>query len=194
MQVHVVFANQYAAARPYPYPVRVSISDELFTRRGGVYFGIAHLLAYQAPYADMIYRFADFNAGQYASRNAAFQRAVSAASGIPLAADGALLPPAADRGAPGSTELALHALAARLRLTDSDIHSDLEQGKTHAFEQTLLYQRTFALAERVTRHPLPRASVPVIVLKGPKISRTLTTDWYAHRVADRYQACLRRAS
>lgn len=189
MQVHVAFANQYAATKPYPYPVRVSISDELFTRRGGVYFGIAHLLGYQAPYDDLLFRFADFNAGQYASRNAAFQRAVSAASGVPLTADGALLPHDADRNAPGSTELALRTLGARLNLSDSAIHADLEEGKTRDFEQTQVYQRTFALADRLARHPLPRATVPVIQLKGPKISRPLTTDWYAHRVNDRYQKC-----
>ncbi len=32
MQVNVAFAKQYAAARPYPYPVNVSISDEVFSR------------------------------------------------------------------------------------------------------------------------------------------------------------------
>src|SRR6202789_1122878 len=92
MQVNVAFAEQFSAATPYPYPVRTSIADELFTRRGSVYFGIAHLLDYRAPYDQFLYRFADFNAGQFASRNAAFQNALSVASGIPLIADGALLP------------------------------------------------------------------------------------------------------
>ena len=91
MQVNVAYADQYAAVRPYPYPVKASVADELFTRRGSLYFGIAHLLAYQPPYDDYLYRFADFNAGQYASRNAAFQNAVSRASGISLVTDGALL-------------------------------------------------------------------------------------------------------
>jgi hypothetical protein len=77
MQVNVAYAEQFSAAAPYPYPVKVSIEDELFTRRGGVYFGVAHLLDYRAPYDQYLYRFADFNAGQYASRNAAFQSAVS---------------------------------------------------------------------------------------------------------------------
>src|SRR6202020_1056584 len=96
MQVNIAFAEQYAAAKPYPYPLKVSIAAEGFTRRGSLYFGTAHLLAYAAPYDGYLYRFADFNAGQYASRNAAFQSAVSSASGIPLTPDGALLPHAGD--------------------------------------------------------------------------------------------------
>ena len=31
----------------------------------------------------------------------------------------------------------------------------------------------------------------VIRLQGPKISRNLTTDWYAHRVDERFARCLR---
>ena len=34
----------HVAAKPYPYPVSGSIRNEVFTRRGGMYFGIAHLL------------------------------------------------------------------------------------------------------------------------------------------------------
>ncbi len=105
-----------------------ALADELFTRRGSVYFGIAHLLAYQPPYDAYLYRFADFNAGQFASRNAAFQNAVSAASGIPLVPDGALLPHEADVKGAGSTELAVRSLAARLDLSESEIHSALERG------------------------------------------------------------------
>src|ERR1700761_2875194 len=50
MQVNVAFANQYAAVRPYPFPTKASIADEVFSRRGSLYFGIAHLFAYQPPY------------------------------------------------------------------------------------------------------------------------------------------------
>jgi Protein of unknown function (DUF1615) len=190
MQVNVVYADQYAAARPYPYPVKVSVADELFTRRGSVYFGIAHLLAYQPPYDEYLYRFADFNAGQYASRNAAFQNAVSKASGIALATDGAMLSHESDAKGPGDTEQALRALEVRLNLDSSEIHAALEQGKTREFERTKLYERVFALAERVTKRPLPRALVPNIKLHGPKISRSLTTSWYAHRVNGRFARCL----
>lgn len=189
MQVNVTFAEQYAQVRPYPYPVKDSIGDELFTRRGSVYFGIAHLLAYKPPYNDYLYRFADYNAGQYASRNAAFQNAVGAISGRALVTDGALV--SHENGASLSdTELALRSIAARLNASDDDIHSALEQGKTKDFEHTAVYERVFALAERLGRRPWPRAIVPSIKLHGPKISRSLTTSWYAHRVDGRYERCL----
>jgi hypothetical protein len=191
MQVNVAFAEQFAAAHRYPYPVKQSIADEVFTRRGSLYFGVAHLLDYQAPYDRYLYRFADFNAGQYASRNAAFQRAVSAASGLPLDADGALLPHAGGSGT-GHTELAVRALSRRLHLDEAAIHAALEQGKTEEFERTTLYQAVFALAAQAAGRPLPRATVPQIRLEGPKISRNLTTDWYARRVDERFRQCLSR--
>jgi hypothetical protein len=189
MQVNVAFAEQFATAHPYPYPVKQSIADEVFTRRGSLYFGVAHLLDYQAPYDRYLYRFADFNAGQYASRNAAFQRAVSAASGAPLDADGALLPHAGT-GPTGHTELAVRALGARLHLDEAAIHAALEQGKSEEFERTTLYRAVFALAGQATGRSLPRAVVPQIRLEGPKISRNLSTDWYARRVDERFHRCL----
>jgi hypothetical protein len=190
MQVNVAFAEQFSAATPYPYPVKQSIADEVFTRRGSLYFGIAHLLDYRAPYRIYLYRFADFNAGQYASRNAAFQSAVSIASGVPLTADGALLPHDADANPEGETELALQRLAARLNMSAGTIHGALTQGRAYSFEATPLYTRIFALAERKAGRSLPRAMVPQIRLAGPKIKRQLTTDWYAHRVDERFKRCL----
>ncbi|MHB8476132.1 MAG: DUF1615 domain-containing protein [Steroidobacteraceae bacterium] len=190
MQVNVAFAERFATAKPYPYPVKTSIADEVFTRRGSLYFGTAHLLAYPAPYNGYLYRFADFNAGQYASRNAAFQSAVSSASGIALTPDGALLPHDADPRAAGSTELALRALGKRLNMGDGAIHDALEQGKTADFERTPLYQRVFALAAQARGRPSPPALLPRIELHGPKIARRLTTEWYARRVEQRFNRCL----
>jgi hypothetical protein len=192
MQVNVAFASQYSGIRPYPYPAKGSVSDELFTRRGGLYFGIAHLLAYPASYDRYLYRFADFNAGQYSSRNAAFQAAVSVISGIPLTRDGALLPRDNSAKGAGSTEMALRAVAPRLHLSEREIHSALEEERTREFERTQLYRAVFDLADRTSRSPLPRAVVPRIDLHGPKISRKLTTAWYAERVNGRFERCERK--
>jgi hypothetical protein len=190
MQVNVAFAERFAAATHYPYPVKQSIADELFTRRGSVYFGVAHLLDYRAPYDSYLYRFADFNAGQYASRNAAFQNALSIASGMPLDPDGALLPHEDDSDNPGSTELAARSLGAPLRMSEGTIHGALAEGRAKDFETTQLYLRIFAIAEQRAGRPLPRALVPRITLASPKIKRTLTTGWYARRVDERFKRCL----
>ncbi len=190
MQVGVAFVRNAPAADHYPYPVKSSLADELFTRRGSIYFGIAHLLAYRAPYERYLYRFADYNAGQYASRNAAFQAAAARIAGIHLAADGALLPHEAGQQ-PGETEAALTRNARKLDLAPGEIHRALQEGKAADFEQTTLYRKVFEVADRSAGHALPRALIPTIRLQGPKITRNLSTDWYAHRVDGRYQACLR---
>lgn len=192
MQVSIAFAE--AHAQDYPYPPDASIRREVFSRRGGMYFGVAHLLGYPADYPHPLFRFADFNAGWYASRNAAFQNAVSVASGISLALDGDLLIP--DSGAgdpPGATELAVRALAGPLQMSDSAIHRALLQGKQEDFSAGKLYQRVFGLAERTDSRSLPRAVLPGIALKSPKITRKLTTAWFAKRVDERWQRCMRRA-
>ncbi len=191
MQVNVAFAEQYAAARPYPYPVKVSIADEVFSRRGSLYFGIGHLLAYEPHYDQYQYRFADYNAGQFASRNAAFQRALSRVSGFRVMADGALLPHANEK-TPGETELAARTMKLRLDLDDATIHDALGQSKQSSFDHTILYQGVFALADKLQALPAPRAAVPHIVLRGPKLSRNLSTDWYARRVNERFGRCLRK--
>jgi len=192
MQVSVSFAEEYAGAHAYPYPVEGSIRHEVFTRRGGVYFGIAHLLGYPVSYDRMLYRFADFNAGFYASRNAAFQSALGIASGIPLALDGDVLSYDSDKA--GATEVAARSLARTLDLSESQIHRALEQGESIDFERTSLYERVFARAEKIERRPLPRAIVPRIDLKSPKITRKLTTEWFATRVDQRYRTCLSKSA
>ena len=186
MQVGIAFAEQHAKAHPYPYATDASIRHEVFTRRGGLYFGIAHLLDYPNSYQRHLYRFADFNAGWYASRNAAFQAAVTAASGIPLALDGDLVVHGSDKV--GTTEAAVRSLGSQLHMGDAAIRRALEQGDRFEFEDSDLYARVFALAERNGR-PLPRAVLPRIDLESPKITRKLTTEWFATRVEQRYRRC-----
>jgi hypothetical protein len=194
MQVSIAFAETFAVIKPYPYPLAGTIRHEVFTRRGGMYFGIAHLLDYPVPYTRPLYRFADFNAGQYASRNAAFQSAVSELSGVPLELDGDLLRYAGDVPVrePGSTESATRVLARRIDMGNDAIRRDLERGRGEGFEETRLYVRVFELADRVNGKPAPRAVVPQIPLHSPKITRKLTTDWFARRVDARFQSCMKR--
>ncbi len=195
MQVSIAYAEMHAGKRPYPYPVRTNIRGEVFSRRGGLYFGTAHLLDYPASYPRPLFRFADFNAGHYASRNAAFQNAVAIATGVALTLDGDLIdhgPQAGERA--GATELATRVLGARLGLDNGAIRAALLQEKTPGFEQSPLFQKVFALADQASGQPVPRAMLPRIQLKSPKITRQLTTEWFANRVDERHQRCLNRTA
>lgn len=188
MQVSVAFAE--ANTRGYPYPVKDSIRHEVFTRRGGIWFGTKHIFGYPADYPDTLYRFADFNAGWYASRNAAFQAAVSRLSGKTLALDGDLI--RYDSDLPGKTELAVHAIAGQLSMSKQAIHQSLKLGDTTEFSQSDLYHRVFTLADQKAGKRLPRAILPGIQLKSPKITRNLTTAWFAKRVDEREQRCVQK--
>jgi hypothetical protein len=195
MQVSIAYAEKHSREKPYPYTMDGDVRREIFSRRGGMYFGIAHLLDYPAPaYDKPLYRFADFNAGHWASRNAALQNAISLATGIPLVLDGDLIrrtPDAEDR--PGTTETAARVLGERLELSHREIRRDLEKGDGPDLERTALYRRVFELADRLEGRPVPRAVVPTIELRSPKFTRKLTTAWFANRVDERYRRCLARA-
>ena len=196
MQVSIAFAEEFARERSYPYPVSHSIRDEVFSRRGGLYFGSAILLDYPAPYDDAVYRFADFNAGRYSSRNAAFQAAVARVSGKPLALDGDLLlyRDGKPQEQPSAVEGALQTLSGKLPLSLRDIRRDLLLEKSAGFGQSPLFARLFVLAEQAAGSVLPRQTMPQIELKSPKFTRKLTTEWFANRVDERQRKCLARAA
>jgi hypothetical protein len=75
-----------------------------------------------------------------------------------------------------------------LGLGDRQIRRDLERGTAREFEETEVYRKIFELAD--SRGPAPRALVPSIRLQSVKISRKLTTEWFAKRVDGRYRRCL----
>ncbi len=190
MQVSVAFAEEYVQRRPYPYPMPGSVRSEVFTRRGGLYFGTAILLDYPAPYKEPLYRFADFNAGRYSSRNAAFQQALGKVAGKKIGTDGDLL--RYKNGQPDSeaseTLSALLGMQHGLKMSEADIRRDLLLEKSPSFSQTVLYGRLFELADR--RATQPRTVMPGIQLHSPKFTRKLTTEWFATRVQRRYATCL----
>ena len=190
MQVSVSFAE--ANARGYPYPITSNLRDEVFTQRGGMYFGIAHLLGYRTSYTRKLHRFADYNAGRYASRNAAFQNAVAVASGRELALDGDLLKPGARLDQPGETERAVRTLSSAIDMDERTIRNELSSAGRLDFDVSDLVERVYALAELRAGKALPRALLPGITLQSPKITRNLTTAWFATRVDGRYQRCMQR--
>nr|WP_268738648.1 DUF1615 family protein [Luteimonas fraxinea] len=183
---------QVHASPDYPYPIERGVRQEVFTRRGGLCFGTTHLLGYSARYDTPLYRFADFNAGWYASRNAAFQNAVTRASGIELALDGDLLLPGANLENAVATERAVRALGGRIGMDDAQIRRVLQQGAELDFEDTGLYASVFELAAAAASTSLLRAVFPGIVLESPKITRTLTTARFANRVQERWERGMRR--
>ena len=186
MQVSIAFAEKHTDG--YPWKIDGTVRQEVFSLRGGLWFGTYHLLNYPVSYSEPLYRFADFNAGWYASRNAAFQSALSRASGVKLALDGDLIVYGSSEA--GTTELAVRKLSAKLGMNNSDIRRQLEKGDSLAFEKTDLYQKVFTLAEQKSGKALPRAILPGVQLESPKITRNLTTAWFAKRVDERRARCM----
>ena len=192
MQVSIGFAQAHAASTRYPFAAQGSLRDEVFTRRGGLYFGIAHLFDYAAPYDDLRFRFADYNAGRYASRNAAFQKAVAELTGMPLELDGDVL--RFEQGKPlrelSRTEVAVRTLAGHFEMSNAEVRSDLELGQSAEFERSRLYLSVFTMVDGVVGRRTPRAVLPMIVVESFKTPRRLTSYGYAMRVAERHKACL----
>lgn len=194
MQVSIAYAKQQIKQKPYPYEVQGSLRNEVFSRRGGIYFGTSILMDYPVSYTDPVHRFADFNAGRYASRNAAFQKAISAYTGQKLVLDGDLL---AYLGSvvspfPSNTEKALRSMGMALKLTKDEIRQDLLLEKQFEFYDTKTYNRTYELAQTKVGKLLTKAEIPNIRLQSPKITSQLTTSWFANKVKRRFNDCLRR--
>ena len=199
MQVSVKFALEEAKKRrwlPMTLDDVYGVRDHLYTRQGGMYYGVKQLLGYDTGYSQKIFRFADFNAGRYASRNAAFQKVAATLSGQALALDGDLLSYGKD-GQPlkavTATEKAIRLANTKhkLGLDDKTIRADLLKEKDVGFTST----RSFiSLRERfaaTSKTKAAFASVPDIALNSPKLSRNFTTRRFAESVNKRYQTCMK---
>ncbi|MEC5384700.1 DUF1615 domain-containing protein [Uliginosibacterium sp. H3] len=194
MQVNVAFAEEHARSKPYPYGRNLNIRRESFTRRGGLYFGVAMLLDYAAPYPAPLYRFADYNSGRFSSRNAAFQNALSRVNGSALVADGDLLiyQDGVATATPSLTQRALERQRNRLGMSVADIRRDLLLEKTERFTTTPLWLKLFALADATAGTPQARFAMPQIAVHSPKFNRTITTSGYALQVDGRFANCMTR--
>ena len=77
-------------------------------------------------------------------------------------------------------------------MDDRQINAELRQEKQDSFARTALFVRVFELADRAAGRPMAREILPRIALKSPKITRQLTTAWFAERVNTRFGDCLIR--
>jgi len=194
MQVSIDFIEQRARRQSDMVPLDSDLRAIGFSRYGSIYFGAAHLFDYSAPYEKQLYRFADYNAGRYASRNAALQNAIAQVSGIRLVHDGVFLRDEEGK-LPTETLSAALSLGPRIELDQAQILQDLKLSRSAELEKTKFYVRVFQLAEQQAAQSLPRALLPQLRITGPKIQRTnLTTGWFVQRVDSRYRACLARES
>jgi len=199
MQVSVVSALEFERrylGRPLYFEDIYRVRDFLYTRRGGILAGTRQLLGYRSGYTEKVHRFADYNAGRYSSRNAAFQWAVSRLDGRDLDLDGDLL---IYRGqdvsaAKSRTEQAIIRIAeARgLPLNPRQVRQDLRMEKDFGFTATPTYTRVIGLFKNTYGEDPPFARIPEIRLQSVKLDRPLTTAWFARRVDGRYRRCLSR--
>lgn len=191
MQVSVRFAQEHArTVRHDPRDVR----DELYTRPGGLLYGAARLWSFAADYDSMRLRFADYNAGVYASRNAAFQQQLAELSGEPLALDGDLLAYDAQGDVASTDTQTMKALRAWALKTDRtlNVEADARKEKSARFEKTATWQRVRAEWEARFHKPPPYARMPTVELHSSKLSRPRSTEWFADSVQRRYERCRAR--
>ncbi len=196
MQVSVEFAEAWAREH---HGQPASVRDALYTRDGGVYYGTARLFGHPAGYSKMLYRFADYNAGVYASRNAALQAQLSRVTGRKLVLDGDFL--AYGRDGDPTDEVTQTMLALRLfrdlyrtNLSDRRLRDDARREKTLAFESTETYRAIKAVYQEEMGAVPDYAVVPQVMLDSPKLSRPRSTAWFAQSVDRRFASCLSAAN
>ena len=195
MQVGVGWVLAHSHGR---YRDADAVRDMLFTREGGLLWGVQRLWGYPARYPRTLFRFADYNAGEYASRNAAVQHALTRLTGLRLAADGDLL--AYDRhGEPRAEESAsLHALLAfaerspEAELAPADVRRDVRLEKQAEFESSPTYRAVQRAYQARFGKPLPAAELPDLELTSPKLQSRYSTARYARAVDAHHRACLAR--
>ncbi|WP_225408384.1 DUF1615 family protein [Stigmatella hybrida] len=191
MQVSVRYAVEQDDGEHSEQEVRAS----LYTRGGGVRHGTSRLLGYSAGYAQPLYRFADYNAGFYASRNAALQAQLGRLTGKKLVLDGDLLL-YNDQGEPRDEDsqtlsaLLLFRKRHAPKLSERQLRKDVRKEKEAAFEKTETWRALKSTYARVTGETPAYARLPQVTLQSPKLSRERTTAWFAQSVDRRYQRCL----
>lgn len=190
MQVHIDYAKDHRRANMSNDELRT----DLYSRYGGLYYGIHRLMKYDTQYDKPIYRFADYNSGMYSSRNSAFQKRVASLTGAKLAIDGDLL--LYGSGGVSSqvsqTEKVLIGLlaTAKVPMTPAQIRSDLKKEKKASFENTATYQAVNEMFKQKYKKEPTYAIMPEVVISSTKMKQDKNTNWYATNVNRRYEACM----
>ncbi|MDE2578932.1 MAG: DUF1615 family protein [Hyphomicrobiales bacterium] len=202
MQVSVAFALDTERGehwRPISHSEAVAVRDKLYTRRGGLFYGVKQLLDYQTGYPQKLFRFADYNAGRYAARNAAFQMQIARLSGMKIDHDGDLLSYNKNKSPKGDvtkSEQAARAAIGRyhLGIDDNALRADLLHEKKFDFTQTRTYNVIREAYRNAAHADAAFAVMPGIELKSGKIKSHMTTAIYAQRVERRYGKCMKLAA
>ncbi len=193
MQVSVRYALEKEGDDADPVQVR----ESMYTRAGGVRYGTARLLGYEAAYPELLFRFADYNAGVYASRNAALQAQVTRLTGIALAPDGDLQLYDKQGEPLDDDSKSLQALLAfRQRyapeVSERQVRRDVRKEKEEDFETTDTYRAVKRVYANETGESPAYAQLPQVTLRSPKLKSERTTAWFARSVDARFQKCQAR--
>jgi hypothetical protein len=155
------------------------------------------LLGYEAAYPEPLFRFADYNAGVYASRNAALQAQLTRLTGIPLAPDGDLQLYDKQGEPLDEDSQSLQALLAfRKRyapeLSERQVRRDVRKEKQEDFETTDTFRAVKRVYANETGESPAYAQLPQVTLRSPKLKNERTTAWFARSVEARFQKCQAR--
>ncbi len=188
MQVKVSFARTVFDSSLDDDEVR----DKLYTRAGGILAGTARLIDYTAQYDDIIYRFADYNAGVYASRNAEFQAQLGQLVGEDLALDGDLQA-YEDDGDPKDIETkslkAMFKFSRTHDIWDWTVRRNVSEEKSADFEDTTIWESVRNAWQEKNNQTPPYARIPNVSLASPKLLKKRSTAWFANSVKRRYDVC-----
>lgn len=174
-----------------------AVRDVLYTRMGGLKYGTERLFVHEARYDSPSYRFADYNAGVYASRNAALQEQLATLTGRSLALDGDFLLYASDGDIRWKSSNSLEALLVfratfSPELSERQVRRDARLEKSAAFDDTDTVRALRAAISERTGGPPRYARLPDVALESPKMKSGRSTKWFADNVKRRYDQCRAR--
>lgn len=169
------------------------VRDKMYTIEG-VSAGVYVLLDYRTKYSSPLYLFADYNSGQYTSRNTGFQYAVGKLSGSNVSLDGDLLRYGLNGLVTESeTEKAIVTISKKynVKLTVFSVRMDLLKEKQYSFYETEVYKVIGQLYLKQFNKQIPAEMLPDIKLDSLKVSDGFTTARFAKSVFSRYETCIK---